>query len=128
MKAKSMNFLVFICCIFYITTTHSGSILIKTQEYSFMNYPRVEGLSYPEEIEYVDSSFSTAFFFTNITSGKTWTNISIVKTMSSSCVWGLVTLDYGYYTKFPYYELVGDCRNTTAKVLYTIKLYRSGEH
>lgn len=117
-----------ICLCLLIPFTVQTLPILETQVFPFMQNEKVVGTAYPEWIEYIDKPSSTIFIFTNITSGKTWINFTIEKNVPFACEYALNEIDYGYYAKFPFYSLIGDCRNSTSRYMVTVNLYRSGEH
>lgn len=47
----------------------------------------------------------------------------------SYCEGALEYIDYfGYFTGFPFYQIIAVCSNSTHEMMYTIKVYSSGDY
>lgn len=114
--------------VFIIQICNSASIILKTQDFNTIQFdPKVAGLSYPEYIKIDETLTNLTVQIYNMTSESLTWKYNFTKLFASSCQYALEHLDYGYYTYFPLYRVVGDCSNSTHSVVYNIKIYRTGD-
>lgn len=102
--------------------------IVKSQTYNYLSFSKsVAGLFYPEFIDYQENPYNITIRIFNQTSETIVSSVVILKKFQSDCDFAVDDVDYGYYTKFPKYQIIGECSNSTSSMIYNIKLYRSGD-
>lgn len=120
---------LFACLIitFTLGVAFTDSIILKTQDFNITGFDSVPaGLTYPEYIYPRTQLNWMQFDVYNLTSERIQFSAgNFSRGGFSSCESAMEKIDYGYYTKFPFYRIIVECSNQTHTQVFNVKIYRS---
>lgn len=120
-----LTYLITILFIFEVVFT--DSIILKVQDFNVEGFDSLPaGLTYPEYI-YPRTQFNwMQFDVYNLTSERLQFSAgNFSRGGFSICESAMEKIDYGYYTKFPFYRIIVECSNQTHTQVFNVKIYRS---